>query len=296
MREYVEGTRLILLVISVLLRLNGFVLIYLKRRKLPLFHAAVLNMVSPVLCLIAVPYVTSREHLERKSGGTTTRAILLLGALLGSQFFSGMIFVGGIFLMGDRIPSGRAIGPGASPVNFLPIYLLLILSISSLILLCLLRLLFTEWEPISFFKGRALASNTLLSYLLLVPVLLFVWGYGWVLGDAGFKAPTNPFMIFDGTWEFMSIFVSVVILAPLVEELFFRGYLFRVLEERLGGNTAVLLTAFLFALVHFSIYSFIPILLMGGIMGWMRKRSGSMVPSLVFHSANNLAALLIVVL
>ncbi|MFW3147241.1 MAG: lysostaphin resistance A-like protein [Thermoplasmatota archaeon] len=296
MREYIEGTKLILLVVSVMLRFNGFVLIYLKRKKLPVFPAVVLNIVSPVLCMIAVPYVTSREQLEKTNGSTLNRVILLVGALMGSQFFSGLIFVGGIFLMGERAPSGRAIGPGAYPINFLPVYLLLIISISSLILLCLLRLLFQKWEPISFFKGRSIFQNTLLSYILLVPVLLIMWGYGWALGDAGFKAPTNPFMMIEGPWEIGSVFLSIVIIAPLVEELLFRGYLFKLLEDRAGSNPAVLVTASLFALAHFSIYGFIPILVMGGIMGWVRKRSGSIVPSLIFHSANNLAALLVVIL
>jgi membrane protease YdiL (CAAX protease family) len=294
MSEYVQGLRLILIVIAVLLRINGFILIYMKRGKVPMALPVVLNIFSPVLCLIILPYVTSKRWEGLGRGNTFADTVTLLLMLLGSQFFSGMIFVSGLFVLGLEVPQGRAVGPAADPVNYLPVYLLAMIALSSLLLLCMLRLIMPRTSPIELFKGRKILETTLILYVALVPIQILVWGYGWILGDAGFNSPSNPFMFVESGTDLVPVFIAVVVIAPLIEELFFRGYLFKLFEDKLGENPAVILTSVLFAAAHFNIFTFLPILVMGGLMGWARKRTGSIVPSLVLHMANNLIALLVV--
>jgi membrane protease YdiL (CAAX protease family) len=241
-------------------------------------------------------YITSKGWSGLGKGNTFADAFTLVLILIGSQLFSGMIFVAGLFVLDMGIPAGRALGPSADPVNFLPIYLLAVLGLSALLLLCMLRMIMPETSPRTLLKGEKVLETTLFMYLLMIPLQLLVWGYGWLLGDAGFEASTNPFMSFDGVADILAIFAAVVILAPLIEEIFFRGYLFKLLQDKIGNNPAIFLTAVLFAAVHFNLYTFFPILVMGGLMGWARKRSGSIVPSLMLHALNNLAALSVVVL
>jgi membrane protease YdiL (CAAX protease family) len=87
--------------------------------------------------------------------------------------------------------------------------------------------------------------------------------------------------------------VAIVIIAPFIEEMLFRGYLFDQIRTRANPLAAILSTALLFALVHFSIATLIPIFIMGVIMGVLRERTGSILPSMLFHSLNNLFALVI---
>jgi membrane protease YdiL (CAAX protease family) len=206
-----------------------------------------------------------------------------------------MIFVAGLFVMGLGIPAGRALGPAADPINFLPVYLLAVIALSGLLLILMLRMIMPEASPMKMMKGQKVIETTLVMYLMLIPLQILVWGYGWILGDAGYNAPTNPFMHFSGGADLLAIFTAVVILAPLIEEIFFRGYLFKLFQDKLGNNPAIALTAILFAAVHFNIYTFLPILIMGGLMGWARKRSGSIVPSLIFHALNNFIAMSVVI-
>jgi membrane protease YdiL (CAAX protease family) len=294
MSEYVQGLRLILIVIAVLLRINGFILIYMKRGKVLMALPIVLNIFSPVLCLIVLPYVTSKRWEGLGRGNTFADTVTLLLMLLGSQLFSGMIFVSGLFVLGLEVPHGRAVGPAADPVNFLPIYLLAMIALSSLLLLCMLRLIMPRTSPLDLFKGKKKLETSMILYIALVPMQLLVWGYGWVMGDAGFNAPSNPFMLLESGMDFIAVFIAVVVIAPLIEEIFFRGYLFKLLQDKLGDNPAVILTSILFAAAHFNIFTFLPILVMGALMGWARKRTGSIIPSLILHMANNLIALLVV--
>jgi len=82
-----------------------------------------------------------------------------------------------------------------------------------------------------------------------------------------------------------------VIVAPFVEEVFFRGFVFTGLRERYGWIPAALLSAGLFALVHFQPISFLPIFLMGLIFAFLYQRSNSIWPGLIMHLATNVLGL-----
>jgi membrane protease YdiL (CAAX protease family) len=72
----------------------------------------------------------------------------------------------------------------------------------------------------------------------------------------------------------------VVLAAPLIEELMFRGFFQRILEYRQGDITkSVLLSAMVFALIHFNPWWIVQIYLMGLFMGYMAWRTDSIWPS-----------------
>lgn len=75
--------------------------------------------------------------------------------------------------------------------------------------------------------------------------------------------------------------------APLAEELVFRGVVQGFLQP-LGGGAAVWLQAALFAVQHGSAAAMLYALCMGAILGWMRQRTGSVLPGMALHIINNL--------
>jgi len=83
-----------------------------------------------------------------------------------------------------------------------------------------------------------------------------------------------------------------ITLAPLLEELFFRGFLYPVLERRLGLSAAVLLTAAGFALLHGSqlMFAWGPVLvifLVGVVLTIVRAKRNSVAAGLLIHMAYN---------
>ncbi len=76
-------------------------------------------------------------------------------------------------------------------------------------------------------------------------------------------------------------------LAPLVEELIFRGLLFGWLAGRWGGGLAFVLSSLAFAAAHVEPAHAILVLPLGLMFGLLRWRTGSLWPSLVAHMANN---------
>ena len=88
----------------------------------------------------------------------------------------------------------------------------------------------------------------------------------------------------------------IALLAPVVEEVVFRGAILRELVawmQRLWG--AICIAAALFARIHFNPAQTPHAFLMGLLMGWLYMRAGSIVPGVVFHWANNTVAYLIAV-
>jgi len=114
--------------------------------------------------------------------------------------------------------------------------------------------------------------------------------------------PTDREFIFDlflksGTWTVAFFFVAAVCLAPLLEEILFRGMLLPALVPRLGFLRAALLVTLLFAALHgFQVGMYWPaltgIFLCGWILAWLRQRSGVLWPSVAFHVGFNFTAFL----
>jgi membrane protease YdiL (CAAX protease family) len=77
------------------------------------------------------------------------------------------------------------------------------------------------------------------------------------------------------------------ILAPLAEELFFRGYVFQTFERRYGGLWAYLFSAGLFAAVHANLAAAVPIFVLGLMLARIFQQSGSVVPGVIAHGVNN---------
>ena len=82
-------------------------------------------------------------------------------------------------------------------------------------------------------------------------------------------------------------FAAIAILMPVVEEMLFRGLLYGALERRLPPAGVIMVTSLVFALCHFQIAFFIPILAVGILLGWTRSKTGSIGLPVLIHALNN---------
>ena len=82
----------------------------------------------------------------------------------------------------------------------------------------------------------------------------------------------------------------VIILAPIFEELLFRGFLFKGLREsKVGKWGTITTTTAIFAIIH--IYNVIPILFLGFLLGLAREKTGSVYVPIAMHALNNFIAM-----
>lgn len=81
--------------------------------------------------------------------------------------------------------------------------------------------------------------------------------------------------------------LAIVILAPIAEELFFRGVVFNAVLRERGPRLAYIGSAALFAVIHLSIVALLPIFLLGLALAWVYDRTGSLLAPIVMHAVVN---------
>jgi membrane protease YdiL (CAAX protease family) len=84
----------------------------------------------------------------------------------------------------------------------------------------------------------------------------------------------------------------VLVLAPVAEELIFRGFLWNILERSLPRGLIWLITSLAFALYHFDPLHVLSVLPLAVALGWLRLVSGSVWPAIAAHFGNNAVAVL----
>lgn len=89
-----------------------------------------------------------------------------------------------------------------------------------------------------------------------------------------------------------TLFVLAVVVAPLVEELFFRGFMFPALAERLGAVGGAAISALVFALAHAQLGTFVPIFLLGLALAGLAVFARSIWPCIAVHATYNFLGLL----
>ena len=94
-------------------------------------------------------------------------------------------------------------------------------------------------------------------------------------------------MIMQNRWGYL----VVGLLAPLVEEMVFRGAILRsLLRWKENPWVGIVISALLFALIHMNPAQMPHAFLIGLLLGWMYYRTDSIVPGVVYHWVNNTVA------
>ena len=86
---------------------------------------------------------------------------------------------------------------------------------------------------------------------------------------------------------FFLLFITTTILAPLFEEIVFRGVLLPILSRDFGIIAGILSSSFVFAIAHLSIGELPPLFILGIGLGITRLASGRLLSSIIMHSLWN---------
>lgn len=84
----------------------------------------------------------------------------------------------------------------------------------------------------------------------------------------------------------------VAILAPVLEEMLFRGVILRSFLRQYPRWPAICGSAALFGCAHMNLYQYIAAVLMGIYLGWLYERTRSLLPCIALHATYNTASLL----
>ena len=153
-----------------------------------------------------------------------------------------------------------------------------------------MRLIHRPFSELGFIKP--LKRYVVLGFV--VGILLFV-GIG-LLGNVlthllGTPAPQSFAVAVKGVnskWEFGLLAVLGGVVAPIKEEMLFRGLMYPPLRQALGKGKGIVLTGLFFAALHFDVVRFLPLFIGGVVLTWLYERSSSIWPSIVAHGTWNI--------
>ena len=95
--------------------------------------------------------------------------------------------------------------------------------------------------------------------------------------------------------EYVALVLTLVLVAPLTEEVVFRGFMWHSCKRFATSPIVWILTTLLFSLYHMSLVQSLALLVTGGFIGWLRWTSGSIWPAIAAHFTNNLFATIAVI-
>lgn len=143
------------------------------------------------------------------------------------------------------------------------------------------------------------------NYLKTRPWGVFVWaallGLGSILPTEylvekiNLTMPDTTRMMLEDVMKVSWGYVAIGLMAPIAEEIVFRGAIQHTLQAALGKRyhwIAIVISALIFGFIHLNLVQGVHAFVIGLLLGWMYYRTGSILPGLVFHWVNNSVAYL----
>ena len=133
--------------------------------------------------------------------------------------------------------------------------------------------------------------------LVLFPIILFLWAAQKLITEVNnalssiLPPPTWFFELFNKVFEsdygIYGAILKVAIIAPIIEELIFRGIIMHGLMRNYSKFTAVFVSALMFALFHLNPWQFPATFILGLLLGFLMLRTRNILLCILGHAINN---------
>lgn len=137
-----------------------------------------------------------------------------------------------------------------------------------------------------------------LSLLLSIPAAICVWPFA-AYASRGTKILLDRYVgempaggdLVTSVYQSFILVIGMIILAPICEEIFFRGMV-QTAYEKYMGKRAFLVVGLIFGAYHVlnGVSEIIPTSVLGIAMGYLAQETDSLAPSMIFHATANILA------
>jgi membrane protease YdiL (CAAX protease family) len=139
-----------------------------------------------------------------------------------------------------------------------------------------------SWKALGFQSFNRIFLG--LGCALLIGAYMIIIAHNLIMSQLGFLTQGEQiFQFFSELENPLALLIVGVVLAPIVEEVFFRGFLFNGFRQHFGWNKAALLSAFIFSLAHLQLVTLIPTFILGYLLAFMFHKSNSLWPGIILH-------------
>lgn len=151
-----------------------------------------------------------------------------------------------------------------------------------------------KWADFGFRKSEIRTVVMIKLIISGITIILFTSYFSLYFKDCSFeydKTLENILLSIDIKWKY-SYTIWLIIVSPVIEEIFFRGIMFSMIRQFFGIKTSLILQAFLFAIGHYEIDTIIIMFVSGMVLGYSYYKSKSLISPIIVHSLQNLFAFL----
>ncbi|PLQ01744.1 CPBP family intramembrane glutamic endopeptidase [Cupriavidus pauculus] len=138
-------------------------------------------------------------------------------------------------------------------------------------------------------RSSAVATIGLLGLpiLMTVPLIVLLDGVMMTLLEKVLPLSASEVAMFESMAGGLGNWVLSCAIAPMVEEMFFRGIILRGMLKRYATTDAIVYSAFVFGLMHLNVYQFVIAFAVGILAAAFYVRTGSLWPGIVLHAGIN---------
>ncbi|MDR5736635.1 MULTISPECIES: CPBP family intramembrane glutamic endopeptidase [unclassified Caballeronia] len=124
--------------------------------------------------------------------------------------------------------------------------------------------------------------------LLITPALLLANCALMWLVDSAFPSPSAEWTVYNSPLVGrFGVVALVCIIAPVVEEMLFRGVMLRSFLQQYPRGVAIVHSAGVFGMAHMNVYQFMLAFLLGLLLGKLYERTRSLLPCILLHACLN---------
>jgi len=145
-------------------------------------------------------------------------------------------------------------------------------------------------------KYYSIGKTIWYSFVSLLAIFAISFIYVFVLNSVfGIEAPSSKIEVLVRNRSISNtvLLAVVALIGPVIEEVFFRGFLYSAFKKSWGVLPALFLSSVLFSIAHLEIYSFIPLFIIGWLLAYIFEKTQSIFPAIFLHASYNLILILV---
>jgi len=179
--------------------------------------------------------------------------------------------------------------------NLSQTYYLSIFLIFNLIINVVVIILIIKFIPLKFLGIKYKLNHFISTFRLYSSIIPLIYIITVLITSFGEKFEIYPsyhpavyiLLALKNKWLMFILILEIIILAPLCEELFFRGFIFKLARNRFGFILSSTITSLFFSLLHRSFFGFFVIFLISMAACFLYEKTQNILASFAFHSLHN---------
>ncbi len=213
--------------------------------------------------------------------------LFLAAALTGVYFGSARIFI--------ALSNRELLSANISNISFIVLYGIQVLLMMGVVWFIALHKRKGRFRDLGI-RYYSIGKTLWYTLISLIAIFAISFIYVFVMNSVfGIEAPASKIEILVKNRSISNNILLIVVsfIGPVIEEVFFRGFLYSAFKKNWGVLPALFLSSVLFSIVHLQLYSFVPLMIIGWLLAYIFEKTKSLFPAIFLHGVYNLILILI---